>query len=108
MKPVMIITTVPDIDTGQKIANYLVEEKLAACVNIIPRVTSIYRWQGQIQTDTELLVLIKSTQSMEHTIYEAVKDMHPYELPELITVSIDRGDGDYLQWITDSVRHVEK
>lgn len=95
----VIFCTCPDFDTANKIARHLVSAKLAACVNILPAVTSVYEWQGQIETAQEQLLLIKSCQTHYATIEAEIKNLHPYELPEIIAVAIENGLPDYLNWI---------
>jgi periplasmic divalent cation tolerance protein len=95
----IILCTCPDFDTAHKIAHYLVTAKLAACINILPAVTSVYEWQGQIETAQEQLLLIKSCQSHYPSIEAEIKRLHPYELPEVIAIAIENGFPDYLKWI---------
>ncbi|MGZ8137610.1 MAG: divalent-cation tolerance protein CutA [Methylococcaceae bacterium] len=95
----LIFCTCPDKDTAKKLAHLLVEKKLAACVNILPGVTSIYEWEGQIESVQEHLLLIKSTQDNYRTIEANLFKHHPYEIPEIIAVPIERGLPEYLDWI---------
>lgn len=95
----MILCTCPDAGTANAIARHLVTAKLAACINILPSVTSIYEWQGKIETAQEQLLLIKSCQSHYAMIEAEIKRLHPYELPEVIAITIERGLPDYLKWI---------
>ena len=95
----LIYCTCPDQETAERIARYLISEKLAACVNILPGVNSIYEWQGQIETAQEHLLLIKSQESGYAAIEAAIKYLHPYQLPEIIAVAIERGSAEYLKWI---------
>ncbi len=77
----------------------LIKKKLAACINIIPGITSVYEWQGEIESSQEHLLIIKSHQCQYPCIESAINEMHPYELPEIIAVPIEQGLPDYLQWI---------
>ena len=95
----LIYCTCPDQKTAERIARHLVSDKLAACVNILPGVSSIYEWQGQIETAQEHLLLIKSQASRYTAIETAIKTLHPYQLPEIIAVAIARGSAEYLKWI---------
>ena len=95
----IIFCTCPNRETAEKIAQSLVESNLAACVNILPSITSVYRWQGSIEMEPELLLLIKTRADCYATVEERIKSLHPYELPEIIAVSLDRGLPDYLKWI---------
>ncbi|MDD2738708.1 dihydroorotate dehydrogenase [Methylomonas lenta] len=95
----LIYCTCPDQETAERIARQLISDKLAACVNILPGVSSIYEWQGQIEIAQEHLLLIKSQESLYATIETAIKALHPYQLPEIIAVAIERGSAEYLKWI---------
>ncbi len=95
----LIYCTCPNADVAARIARHLVSERLAACVNILPGVCSVYQWQGEIETAEEHLLLIKSPQAGYVAIEAAIKALHPYEIPEIIAVSIENGSADYLQWI---------
>jgi periplasmic divalent cation tolerance protein len=100
----VVLCTAPDADTAQTLATALVTEKLAACVNIIPGITSIYRWKGAVEQDTEQLLLIKTAAAGFQQLAARIRALHPYELPEIISVPIDTGQQDYIQWITDSLK----
>lgn len=96
------LCTVPDRDTAAAIAARLVHERLAACVNVLPAVTSIYLWQGAVQQDNELLLIIKTRRSVFEALQNTICELHPYELPEVIAVPITDGLPAYLSWIDDS------
>ncbi len=98
----LVFSTVPDLETGERIATTLVSERLAACVNILPAVTSIYYWQGEVQKDTERLLLIKTSTSGYPPLEKRLLSLHPYELPEIIAVPVKAGLAGYLQWIQDN------
>uniref|UniRef100_A0A6M2DJ12 Putative cuta1 divalent ion tolerance protein n=1 Tax=Xenopsylla cheopis TaxID=163159 RepID=A0A6M2DJ12_XENCH len=95
--------TVPSQDVAKNIAKNLVKEKLAACVNIIPNITSIYSWKDNIEEDSELLMMIKTKTAKIAELTEFVKKNHPYEVCEVISVKIDNGNDAYLNWINDNV-----
>jgi periplasmic divalent cation tolerance protein len=95
----LIFCTCPDRQVAEKLAHLLVANQLAACVNIVPNLVSIYRWQGQIETAAECLLLIKAPSRQYSAIENALRSHHPYELPEIIAVPIQQGLPDYLQWI---------
>lgn len=94
--------TVPDADTGQRIADALVAEQLAACVNLLPGITSTYAWQGEVQHDSECLLLIKSRADLFNTLNDRIIELHPYDVPEIIAVAIADGLKPYLSWITEN------
>ena len=100
----IILTTASGEEEGRSIANTLVEKRLAACVNIIPKISSVYRWEGQIQSETEVLLLIKTTKDLEAEVYREVQAVHSYDTPELITLPITNGSEPYLDWLNASVR----
>lgn len=97
-----VLCTVPDATTGQTIARTLVHEGLAACVNLLPGITSIYRWQGEVQENPELLLLIKTRQERYEALEARIKELHPYEVPEIIAHKIVAGLKSYLEWIAQS------
>ena len=98
----LVMNTCPTVEAAQKLALLLVENNLAACVNIIPGLTSIYRWQGKLNNDQEVLLLIKSTAEHYAAMEKLLRDNHPYELPEIIAVPVTRGLPEYLDWISQT------
>jgi periplasmic divalent cation tolerance protein len=99
----VVLCTVPDRKQATRIAHLLVDEQLAACVNLVPGLVSVYRWQGAVQQDDEILLLIKTTQGVYTKLEQRLRALHPYELPEIIAVPVQAGQADYLQWISDSL-----
>ena len=99
----IVLTTSASEDEAQRIANHLVESQLAACVNLVPRIESIYRWQGKVESSREWLLLIKTTAEKFARVRDAIRELHSYELPECIAITIDDGSPDYLKWIEQSV-----
>src|SRR5579863_8313127 len=97
---IVTFCTVPDRESGEGIAAALVEERLAACVNLIPGLTSIYRWQGKVEKAAECLLVIKTTAARFEALKARIKALHPYETPEIIAVPITHGDNAYLNWLT--------
>jgi periplasmic divalent cation tolerance protein len=95
----IVYCTVPDVETGERIARHLVEYGLAACVNIVAGVTSIYRWQGRVESDSEALMVIKAPAQAYRRLESAICSQHPYELPEIIAVPVSDGLAGYLNWI---------
>ena len=102
--PVLASTTTAKAEDAGKIAMQLVERKLAACVQIVEPITSVYRWQGKIESEREILLLIKSTQDLIPDIAELLDEIHPYEVPELVATPIIGGSTSYLSWLEDSVQ----
>ena len=95
----IILCTCPDLATAERIAETVVGERLAACVNIVPGLASIYRWEGQIQRDTELLLLIKTRQAVYPLLEARIRELHPYQIPEIIALPIQTGSAAYLDWM---------
>lgn len=100
---IIVLCSCPDEQTASIIANRLVAEGCAACVNIVPGILSVYQWQGTIENDDELLLIIKSRQDCYPALETLIQELHPYELPEIIAVSIERGLNGYLEWIDKSL-----
>lgn len=96
----ILLCTCPTMEAAEEIASTLVEDGAAACVNIIPGLTSVYRWQGETQTGTELQLVVKTTTSAYRRAEETIQRLHPYELPEIIAVPVVKGLSDYLHWMT--------
>ena len=94
----------PDRESGERISRVLVEEHLAACVNLVPGLSSIYRWQGEIQQDQECLLLIKTTAERFEVLADRLRGLHPYDVPEIIALPIGAGDPAYLNWITENTK----
>ena len=99
MSTLIVITNTPDRNVAMRIARTLIERKLAACVNILAECTSVYRWNGKLETAAEVPLLIKTRAAIYDEVEAAIKKLHPYELPEIVAVSIERGLPDYLEWI---------
>ncbi|MBL0353649.1 MAG: divalent-cation tolerance protein CutA [Candidatus Dechloromonas phosphoritropha] len=101
METLLVLTNCPDAETANAIALAVVEARLAACVNILPRVQSIYRWQGGIESVTEIPLLIKSTAASYPALEEVIRALHPHKIPEIIALPIDRGLPAYLNWVVE-------
>ena len=99
----LVISNCPDHAVAVKIADTLVERELAACVNILPEIKSIYKWKGKLERDAEHMLLIKTEKTRYDAVQEAILAMHPYELPEIIAVPIAKGLPDYLAWVSNSI-----
>ena len=99
----IIMVTTPDAEVGERIGRTLVEERLAACVNVVPGVTSLYRWEGKVQRAGEVLLLVKTTVDAFERVRERVQELHPYEVPEIIDLSVRTGEARYLEWVREGV-----
>lgn len=102
MNKLLILTTMPDEAGANRLARTLIEGSLAACVNILPAMQSIYSWKGNLQQGTEQQLLIKTLEKHYHAVETCIHDNHPYELPEIIAVPISKGLPEYMQWIDKS------
>ncbi len=97
----VILVTVPDIDVGKKISSKLLEEKLVACVNLIGPIKSLYTWQGITNEDSEFLMICKTRSTLvEKQLMPKIKELHPYDVPEIIALPVTAGHIPYLDWIT--------
>jgi len=99
----IVLCTAGSEEEARKIARHLVEHQLAACVNIVPQIASIYRWQGKVESSREWLLLIKTTVDRFPNVRDAIRELHSYDVPECISLAIDDGSTEYLQWIGDSI-----
>ncbi|MBV9612930.1 MAG: divalent-cation tolerance protein CutA [Acidobacteriaceae bacterium] len=99
----LVFSTCADDAEATRIANALVSERLAACVNVSPPVTSIYRWQGKVETAREVLLIIKTTQERFPALQNRIISLHSYDTPEIIAVPITNGSEQYLSWLRESV-----
>jgi periplasmic divalent cation tolerance protein len=99
----VVLCTVGSSEDAERMAGALVERGLAACVNVVPGVTSFYRWKGETVRDSEWLLVVKTTASRFEALREALVELHPYEVPEVIALPIERGHAPYLAWIDESV-----
>jgi len=95
----LVFCTAPDTDAARRIASALVEYRLAACVNLLPGVESVYRWEGKITSDNEVLLMIKARSADYPLLETRIRALHPYELPEIIAVPLTAGLPAYLEWV---------
>jgi periplasmic divalent cation tolerance protein len=100
---IVALSAVGSAEDAERIARALVERRVAACVNVVPGVTSFYRWKGEIARDGEWLLVMKTTAARFEALREAVVELHPYDVPEVVALPIERGHGPYLDWIEQSV-----
>ena len=103
MKLVVVLCAFPNLDVAKKIATTLVELRLAACVNVCPGVESIYRWQGKVESAEEVLALIKTTRAGFEALEQKLRELHPYEVPEIIALPAERVSSAYARWVHKSV-----
>jgi periplasmic divalent cation tolerance protein len=101
---VVVLSAVGAQPDAERIARALVEERVAACVNIVPGITSIYRWKGTVEQEAELLLVIKTTGERVEQLKARLLQLHPYELPEVVVIPIGGGHGAYLEWIAQQVQ----
>ncbi|CAK0752235.1 Divalent-cation tolerance protein CutA [Gammaproteobacteria bacterium] len=100
---IVVLCTCPDADTAQTLATTLVARRLAACVNLLPGITSIYRWQGAVESADEHLLVIKTRAPLYPALETALTELHPYEVPEVIALPIVQGLPAYLNWVTEEI-----
>lgn len=105
---IIVLTTCNSSEVASSIAEVLVSNKLAACVNIINNVESVYQWQGKIERDKEILLIIKTRQSLFSQLEQTIQENHDYELPEIIAVPIEAGEQKYLNWIQSATLATEQ
>lgn len=106
MTPCIVLTTVGAGFDARPLAQSLVESRLAACVNIVPGLTSVYRWQGAVETDGEQLLVIKTTEERISDLRDALFRQHPYDVPEFVVLPIEKIEGPYRAWLLESVANV--
>lgn len=100
---VVVISTLPSPEKAAEIARVLVEERLAACVNLVPQLRSIYRWKGEIRDEAETLAIAKTTSDRAEALHARLIELHPYEVPEVLALQVSGGHAPYLEWVGASV-----
>jgi periplasmic divalent cation tolerance protein len=100
----IVLSTAGSEQEARKIAGHLVENQLAACVNIVPQIESIYRWEGRVESNQEWLLVIKTTAERFPAVRDAIRELHSYDLPECMAMSVEDGSAEYLEWIGQSVK----
>jgi periplasmic divalent cation tolerance protein len=101
---VAVLVSAPDVETARRIGRALVEERLAACVNLVPGVSSIYRWRGAVEEAAEVLLVAKTRAARADALAARVRALHPYELPEVVVLPVRGGSRAYLQWVAAESR----
>jgi periplasmic divalent cation tolerance protein len=96
---VLLLTTVPSPDLGEAIGRALIDAGLAACVNVLPPMVSIYRWKGEVQRDSECQLVIKTIRARVDAVHTMIGELHPYDLPEVLVLAVEGGDPAYLAWV---------
>lgn len=99
----ILLMTAPDAETAEDIVGALVDERLIACGNIVPGLTSIYRWQGEVERDAEVLVIMKTTTAALERTLDRAAALHPYDVPEVLSLPLTEGHRPYLDWVAESV-----
>jgi periplasmic divalent cation tolerance protein len=100
----LVFTTLPSADKAAELAKVLVEERLAACANLLPAIRSIYRWQGKLQDENEVLVLLKTRAEHLERLKLRILELHPYEVPEVLAVPVEAGYQPYLDWLAGETK----
>ena len=103
MSALLVISTFPDIEKARQIGTALVESQLAACVNLVPAIESIYRWQSKVTTDAEVLAIFKTTAEALSAFEEKLRSLHPYEVPEIVALKPEHVSDRYAKWLGESV-----
>ena len=98
----VVWVTAPDEGVGRSLARDLVSQRLAACVNLVPGIRSIYRWEGEVQEDTEVLLVIKTRRDRCEALTARVSELHPYDTPEVLVLSTEGGSAAYLRWVAEA------
>ena len=104
----VVLTTVPNADEGERLARLLVEEKLAACVQILPKMTSVYFWEGKVHTESEQLLLIKTLEDKFEPLSAFIRQHHSYEVPEIVAIDAEKVSEDYLNWLREVMKREQE
>lgn len=99
----LVLVTAPDGEVAARLGRVLVEERLAACVNLVPGLRSIYRWEGEIQDDSEVLLMVKTRADRLDRLTRRVQELHPYDMPEVLALTVEGGSAAYLDWVRSEV-----
>ena len=98
-----VLMTAPDAEVAERLARTLVDERLAACANIVPGVVSVYRWEGEVQRDSEVLIILKTSAEVLDDLESRAVELHPYDVPEVLALPVRGGHGPYLDWVRAEV-----
>jgi len=101
----IVLSTAGSEEEARKIAHYLVENRLAACVNLVPHVQSVYRWEGKVEANREFLMVIKTSTEKFAEVRDAILELHSYDLPECLVLAVEDGSAEYMEWLADSLRN---
>jgi len=101
-QPLVVYCTCPDLAVAERIAKAVVDERLAACANIVPALISIYRWQGQVRRESELLLILKTREAIYGLLEARIRELHTYDVPDIIALPIRAGLTEYLNWLSDN------
>ena len=99
----VVLTTAPTVEVARELGSAVVEERLAACANVLPGVTSIYRWKGEVKREGEVLVILKTTAGAVEQLRARIVELHPYDVPEVVVLSVEAGHEPYLAWVRAEV-----
>ena len=98
----IVLSTAGSEEEGARIAKSLLERKLCACVNLVPKIRSLYRWEGEVQDDAEVLLIMKTTQDKLQALSDHLAQIHSYDVPEMLAIAVDKGSASYLEWLAES------
>ena len=98
----IVLSTAGSEEEGALLAKSLVERKLCACVNLVPKIRSFYQWEGAVQDDAEVLLIIKTTQEKLQSLSDLLAEIHSYDVPEVLAIEVDQGSASYLEWLAES------
>lgn len=97
----VVLVTAPDAETGARVARTLLEDHLVACANLLPQVRSLYRWEGRVEDEPEVLLVLKTRSALVDALSERVREVHPYDVPEVIALPVTAGHAPYLKWVLE-------
>lgn len=107
-QPILVYTTLPSKEEAERVGSLLVDDRLAACVNIFPLMTAIYEWQGKRQKDSEAVMIIKTRAGKQEALLKRTKELHPYDTPALLVLNVSGGSSDFFRWIAEQTQELVK